>query len=167
MLFVRPITAADWPEYRRIRLRALQDSPQAFGSTWEQEALLQDEDWAARCSASAAGVSGRGFFALYRGQVCALSWCLRSAQDRRIANLYAMWTAPAARGQGAGRALLAQCLGWAASQGVEQVLLAVTQGQAAAEHLYRTQGFYPLGEPELLRPGSALSAQSMCLDLGG
>ena len=43
MLSVRPIAANDWRAYRAIRLRALQDAPSAFGSSWSQEATWGDE----------------------------------------------------------------------------------------------------------------------------
>ena len=39
MISIRPIAAHEWHQYREIRLRALQDAPQAFGSTWEQVEL--------------------------------------------------------------------------------------------------------------------------------
>lgn len=165
VLSVRPIASGDWPEYRRVRLSALKDSPQAFGSTWEQEVALHDEDWSARCIASASGESGRGFFAIHKDEVCGLGWCLLSNIDPRIANIYAMWTVPAVRGQGAGRALLEQCIAWAKSKRVHHVHLSVTKGQFVAQHLYESQGFYPVGETDFLRPGSDFRTQKMQLDL--
>lgn len=165
MLFVRPIASDDWPEYRKARLSALKDSPQAFGSTWEQEVALPDEDWSARTIVSATGQSGKGFFAVHRDEVCGLAWCLLSDLDPRIAHIYAMWTAPAIRGQGAGRALLEQCIIWAKSKGIHRVRLSVTEGESPATQLYISQGFYPVGEPKYLRADSALKIQEMQLDL--
>lgn len=165
MLFVRPITSDDWPEYRKVRLSALKDSPQAFGSTWEQEIMLSDEDWSARAIASSSGQSARGFFAIQRDEVCGLVWCLLSDMDPQVAHVYAMWTAPTVRRQGAGRALLEQCIAWAKSKRVHHVRLSVTKGESPAVQLYKSLGFYPVGEPEFLRPHSDLKAQGMQLDL--
>ena len=162
---VHPIAFNDWPEYRKVRLSALKDSPQAFGSTWQQEVILPDEDWAARTIASASGESGRGFFAIHRGEACGLVWCLLSDTDPRIAHIYAMWTAPNVRGQGAGRALLEQCISWAKSKGAHHVHLSVVKDESPAMQLYKSQGFYPVGEPDFLRLGSDLKAQNMQLDL--
>lgn len=165
VLFIRPITSDDWSEYRKVRLSALKDAPDAFGSTWEQEAILPDEEWSARTIASASGQSGRGFFAVHGDEVCGLVWCLLSGVDPQIAHIYALWTAPIARGQGAGRALLEQCIAWARSRGAHTISLSVTEGESPAMQLYTSQGFYPVGETEFLRPGSDLKAQKMQLDL--
>lgn len=165
MLFIRPITSDDWSEYRKVRLSALKDAPDAFGSTWEQEVILPDEDWSARTIASESGQSGRGFFAVNRDDVCGLVWCLFSDIDPRIVHIYAMWTAPTVRGQGAGRALLEQCIDWARSNGAHHISLSVTKGESPAMQLYKSQGFYPVGETEFLRPGSDLTTQEMQLDL--
>jgi hypothetical protein len=53
LISIRPIAAHEWQKYRDIRLRALKDSPDAFGSTWEREILLTDESWSIRIAAAA------------------------------------------------------------------------------------------------------------------
>lgn len=165
MIFVRPIASADWPAYREVRLKALKDSPQAFGGTWQQEARLHEQDWSARAIASESGQSGRGFFAINKDEVCGLVWCLISDSNPLVANIYALWTAPSVRGQGAGRALMEQCIAWANSKGVRHIGLSVTQDESPAMQLYKSQGFCTVGEPEFLRPGSNLKTQKMELRL--
>src|SRR5687767_13136762 len=54
---VRQFTAAEWRTYRDLRLRALRDDPDAFGSTYEREAARPAEDWKDRL---AAGVTDAG-----------------------------------------------------------------------------------------------------------
>ena len=59
MITVRSITAGDWREYRNIRLRALRDSPDAFGSSYEAEAVRNDDAWKSRIAdAIASGKTG-------------------------------------------------------------------------------------------------------------
>lgn len=77
-----------------------------------------------------------------------------------------MWVDPAARGMGAGRALLAEAIVWARSKGAEQARLGVTVAESPAMHLYKSHGFYPVGKAEPLREGSQLWVQDMVLDLG-
>lgn len=48
MITVRSITAGDWRDYRNMRLRALRDSPDAFGSTYAAEAVRTDDAWKSR-----------------------------------------------------------------------------------------------------------------------
>jgi len=85
-----PLSADDWRAYRAIRLRALQDSPSAFGSSWAQETTWGDEVWSARAQASASGEAGRGFFAVDHGAVCGLVWCMLAPADPMTAHIYSM-----------------------------------------------------------------------------
>ena len=61
---IRPLLADDWPLYRSLRLRALRDSPDAFGSTFAAEAQRTDADWQARAHQAAARASDAAWFAL-------------------------------------------------------------------------------------------------------
>ncbi|MBV7420360.1 GNAT family N-acetyltransferase [Comamonas sp. CMM03] len=161
MISVRPIAPHEWPKYRDIRLQALQDAPDAFGSTWAAEATQADEHWSARMAAAAASDTDRALFAVHGETVCGLVWCKLSAAEPGVADIYQMWVAPTARGLGAGRALLSQALAWAKSRGTQRVRLGVTVADSPAMQLYRSHGFAPVGEPEPLRAGSALMAQAM------
>ncbi|MGE8318584.1 MAG: GNAT family N-acetyltransferase [Comamonas sp.] len=72
-----------------------------------------------------------------------------------------MWVAPAARGLGAGHALVTHALDWARGHGVRRVRLGVTIAASPAMRLYAAHGFRASAEPEPLRPGSALKVQAM------
>jgi hypothetical protein len=43
---IRRFDRDEWPTYRAVRLRALGDSPDAFGSTLAREEALTDAEWA-------------------------------------------------------------------------------------------------------------------------
>lgn len=165
MINVRPIATFEWKEYRDVRLRALKDSPGAFGSAWEIEALRNDEAWAKITQENASGQNGRGLFALEGNLICGLAWCLISDKSTHVAHIYGMWADPAVRGQGVGRALLTESIAWAKSKGTKHIRLGVTVAESPAMQMYRSQGFYPVGNPELLREGSDLMAQEMELNL--
>ena len=45
MITVRAFKPEEWPQYRSVRLRALKESPQAFGSTFEDAVNYPDETW--------------------------------------------------------------------------------------------------------------------------
>ncbi|MBB4820727.1 ribosomal protein S18 acetylase RimI-like enzyme [Pseudomonas alcaligenes] len=164
-LRIRPIEAGEWPTYRDLRLRALRDSPEAFGSTFAAEHTRSDDAWASRIANAIASGNDRVLFALDENAACGLLWCRRSASEPTVADLYQMWVDPARRGLGAGRALLADALAWAQGLGVRRVRLGVTLAESPAMGLYRAHGFRPVGEPEPLREGSALLAQAMELEL--
>lgn len=45
---IRTIWPNDWEEYKRLRLEWLQDTPEAFGGTYEQEIEREDREWIER-----------------------------------------------------------------------------------------------------------------------
>nr|WP_302056074.1 GNAT family N-acetyltransferase [Pseudomonas sp. SBB6] len=144
-----------------MRLRALQDAPDAFGSTFDAESQRADDNWAARIAAANANADDRAFFAFNGDAVCGLVWCKLAAAEPAVADLYQMWVDPASRGLGAGSALLKAALEWAASVAVRRVRLGVTLADSPAMRLYQAHGFQAVGAPEPLREGSSLMSQAM------
>ncbi|HEV2121542.1 MAG TPA: hypothetical protein VGW38_02055 [Chloroflexota bacterium] len=52
---VRPLRASEVMQWRRLRLRALRDSPDAFGSRYEEQVEWPLSRWRERTAALAAG----------------------------------------------------------------------------------------------------------------
>lgn len=165
MICVRPLQPAQWRAYRDMRLAALLDSPDAFGSTHASEAMRTDEDWSARLQAAADSGKDRAFLAFDGDTACGLVWCKLAAAEPGVADIFQMWVAPTSRGLGAGRALLQAALDWARSLGMQRVRLGVTDQNTPAMRLYLAQGFKPEGPKEPLREGSALMSQGMHVTL--
>ena len=44
----RVLTPLDWQLYQLARLNSLEDAPDSFGSTYEQEVTLSDTEWKTR-----------------------------------------------------------------------------------------------------------------------
>jgi len=164
MISVRPIEAGEWRSYRDLRLQSLQDSPDAFASTYESEAGRADEAWSLRLAGSVSSGRARIFVALDHQRMCGLVWC--KLPEAGVAEIFQMWVDPAFRGQGAGGALLHEALEWAKSVGVRRVCLGVTAADTPAMALYKACGFRPVGALEPLRDGSGLMSQAMELQLG-
>jgi GNAT superfamily N-acetyltransferase len=158
---VRKFEAAEFSSYRSLRLSALEESPDAFGSTLGAEQLRTTEEWAARLQ----GGCNSGLDLPLIGQVGAtaagLAWGKVERSDRTIVHLYQMWVAPEFRGRGIARLLLRTIVAWAASLEARSVHLGVACGQSSAMRLYVSEGFVPFGQVEPLRAGSALLSQRM------
>lgn len=165
MIATTALEPSHWPLYRDLRLQSLQDSPDAFGSTYGSEATRTDEDWSARLQAAASSGQGRAFVALEGEAPCGLVWCKLAGAGPGVAEIFQMWVDPACRGRGAGRALLRAALDWARRHDMQRVRLGVTIQDSPAMHLYTALGFKPIGPPEPLRAGSALMSQGMELVL--
>jgi GNAT superfamily N-acetyltransferase len=162
---VRAFAPHEWRAYRDLRLRALADSPDAFGSTLAHEQGRPDEEWSARLASGVASETDLPLVAESGGHPVGLAWGRIDPSDPATARLYQMWVAPDSRGLGAGRLLLEAVIDWARSSNARSVALGVACGETPARRLYARAGFEPVGAPEPLRPGSAVLAQPMRLEL--
>lgn len=165
MTSIRRLQPADWRSYRDLRLRALREAPDAFGSTHDAEAARPDALWAARLAEAAASAHECPLWAWHGPQPCGLVWARLPADEPRIAQLFQMWVDPQSRGLGVGRALLDAAVAWTRRAGARWVCLDVSTSQTAALSLYRACGFKEEGALHPLREGSAVMVQPMRLDL--
>jgi ribosomal protein S18 acetylase RimI-like enzyme len=149
---VRELTVEDWPLWRRLRLAALAEAPHAFGSLladWQGEGD-REERWRARLDIPgsynivAVPVLGMPTDGPEPEPVGMASGVPTDADD--AVELISMWVAPAARGLGVGELLIGAVTDWAARGGARTLRLSVTDGNAAAQRLYRRTGFLPTGE---------------------
>ena len=131
---VRRLEPSDAPLLRALRLRALREAPDAFGSTYEREAAFDDERWAGRLAPDADPHFAVDDVGLAAG-----------VRDGDVADLVALWVDPAARGTGTADALVAAVLGWARQEGIPTLRCHVVAGNDPAERLYARHGFAPTG----------------------
>lgn len=137
---VERLSADGWRRYRNIRLVALSDMPDAFGSTYGREALFDVSEWRRRLSNGSAT-----FVAVRDGKdVGTATGAVRTGHDR-AAGLFGMWVAPGARRGGVGSALLRAVIDWARAEGLERIDLDVTDTNRPAITFYEKLGFLPTG----------------------
>lgn len=163
---VRPLRPDEWQAYRAIRLRALLEAPDAFGSTLAREEALALDTWAARVAKAAVSGIDCPLVADAGGEFVALAWAKVDADDAAIVNLFQMWVAPEWRAQGVAGALLRHAIGWAEARGAQAVQLGVNCTNRAAVALYAHAGFVAVGAPFPMREGTELLEQTMRLELG-
>jgi GNAT superfamily N-acetyltransferase len=152
---VRTVTAEQWQEWREIRLRSLQDTPDAYGSTYERESGFTETEWRSRLDGSGPAVlaySGAVPVGIGAGYRDLPGWL----------HVVAMWTDPAWRGRGVGTAVLQQLVAWAADRNL-RVHLDVTVGNDGARTAYERNGFEATGETRPLREGSSQVMERMVL----
>jgi ribosomal protein S18 acetylase RimI-like enzyme len=165
MPVVRRIRPEDIDILRLVRLAALAEAPSAFGSSFDQEALLSDQEWADRAQAGSSGFERSTFFAVAAEQVVGLVGGYRSDPASPIVELVSMWTDPIVRRRGVGRALVEAVIDWARCGGAQSVQLWVTRGNTPAENLYRTIGFVETGEYQPLPSDPCKDEARMALSL--
>jgi len=144
---LEPITLQNIEAFKVARLRALLDSPWAFGSTYAKESMMSDVEWVQRVMRWD-GTLGVGFLALEQQVVCGIAGGLLDENDLKKAQLVSMWTAPEYRKLGAGRMLVEAVIGWARKAGVERLNLMVTSPNQGAVLFYQRLGFAMKGRSE-------------------
>ena len=146
-MIVTRLNEADWRRSKTLRLRALQNAPDAFGSTYAEEMLMTDDAWQKRLS-SARSVT---FHVSLKKQDIGL--VVGAPYDgENAAGLFAMWVDPAARGSGAGDLLIEAVKQWAKKSGYARLVLDVADDNDAAIALYERHGFVPTGHTDTLPP---------------
>lgn len=165
---VARLGAADLGPYRALMLEAYDDPSDAFTSTAAERAAEPDAWWMRRLRDPSGLTAVWG--ALEQGALLGTVAIELAAKPRtrHKASIIGMYVRPAARGKGAGRALMAAALEHCRLRaGLAVVQLTVTEGNEAALALYRSFGFREYGvEPKAIRGGSGYRSKvHMWLDL--
>jgi ribosomal protein S18 acetylase RimI-like enzyme len=168
---IRILTAEDAEAYQALRLRGLQESPAAFGSTYQSEVDVPLPHITERL-ARGAGREDVMFGAFDDGGVLVgLAGLGRQTgmKTRHRAHVWGMYVGPEARGRGVGRALMQALIAHARTlDGLERLTLGVEAGNQAARTLYHTVGFVTYGiEPQAYAlDGEYWDSEMMSLALG-
>ena len=165
MIEVRTARPDEWRRVRDLRLRALADSPDAFGSTLEHERAHAKRDWLHWISGWERSVN-RLVVAVDGDEWIGMAVGSRTGEDDR-AHLYAMWVDPRSRRAGVGRRLVEAVLEWARAEGATEIELGATAINRAAVEFYERLGFSDTGERHALRDGSPLEVIVMRRGLAG
>ena len=144
-MFIRRLIPSDAYSYQKLRLVALRESPSAFSSSFEEEC----DTPLSTIEAHMAPDSGRNRFGAFDGtELVGVVGVGREAAPklRHKAFIRGMYVATTHRSKGVGKQLLVQALAFADSmEGLCQVTLAFTAGNAAALALYESLGFTACG----------------------
>jgi ribosomal protein S18 acetylase RimI-like enzyme len=147
LILIEPITPLNLSLFKEIRLRALQEAPYAFGSTYARESQFSESEWLARLERWN-GQRGAGFLAMDGGSPCGIAGSLLDLTDPTRAELVSMWTAPTHRQRGIGRLLVNEVLRWAQTRHVQLLLLMVTSTNQPAIRFYEGLNFTRTGRTE-------------------
>lgn len=146
-MHLRLLTPADAPAYKALRDALLLCAPTAFTSDHAASVGLPASHFAPRLGTPESGIFYLGAFGA-GGRLLGCVGCERAArtQESHRASVIGMMVVPAAQRQGVGRQLLAACLATAARMdGLQQLDLTVTAGNASAQRLYEAAGFRAWG----------------------
>ncbi len=150
-LAIRRLLPDDAEAYRALRLRALREHPDAFTSSHAEESEIPLVTTERRLAPQSADWVFGGFVAEELTALAGLSREPR-AKNRHKANVFGMYVAPEHGRRGIGAALLRRVTETAQVEGIEQLVLTVTDTNVAARSLYEKVGFRSFGvEPRAIR----------------
>jgi ribosomal protein S18 acetylase RimI-like enzyme len=136
-VLIRRVQEDDWQVVRDVRLRALREDPDVFGSSLAREQLFAEPHWRMRLRGSTTWViedeSGAP-----RGLVGMIQEPGSPTTDRHVVQL---WVAPEVRRRGLGWALLDTVREAARADGARTVSLWVRDSNHAAGDLFVRAGF--------------------------
>ena len=160
---VRRLGPDDAARYQALRLRGLEEHPEAFTSS-AQEERARPLQWAQDRLRAAPERPHDFFLGAFRAEtllgIVGLQGRYRP-KERHNATVVGMYVVPEVSGQGVGRALMQALLHEAAQlPGLEQIDLTVTEGNDAARTLYARSGFVEWGRlPRAVRIGQQYLAK--------
>ena len=153
---VRPAIIGDELILRELRLQALSDAPEAFGSTYERELARTTADWQRWLSPGVTLILEQE--RVPRGLVAGSL----DVEDPTIAHLLAMWVHPDLRGTGAADGLVTRLLRWAADRNAQVVRLDVVASNEPACRLYGRHGFRLTGYQTIRERDGAVEVRMEC-----
>jgi GNAT superfamily N-acetyltransferase len=139
-LVIRRTTRDDWSALRDIRLEALGDTPDAYGSTYEGTVHFSIRRWRAMAE------DLLYFLAERDGVVVGMVSGGMNDQHPGTRWLYGMYVTPASRGSDAAPQLVSAVITWAKTEGVSELYLHVTLSVERARAFYSKMGFVETGE---------------------
>lgn len=159
-LTLRALEGDDWEAFRHIRLAALQDAPEAFASSFEEEQGYDEEFWRLRL-----GRSSRLLACLDEEPVGIVS--VGRGREDDVAELFGMWVVPSQRGQGVAWQLTEAAADHARQQGRRALTLWVSTDNGRAVAFFSSYGFRPGNDRRPMTNDPGTEELAMVLPLGG
>jgi RimJ/RimL family protein N-acetyltransferase len=141
---IRRLNLGEASLYREIRLRALQESPDAFTTTYESALKRDYGSWVAQADGSAQG-SDRATFIVFADQPIGLAGLYRDPDLPVRGELIQVWVAADHRGSSVAAELLDRIFEWASHNNFHLVRAQVTPANSRAFRFYEKYGFQAVG----------------------
>ena len=155
MLTARRIKQGECELYKKLRLKSLQDSPGAFGSTYESALKRSPESWIEQTDGCSRGSNRATFLAFKDDRPVGLATVYRLESPADVVELMQFWIAPEFRRKGAAVVLLDNAMEWASKNNFRAVTAGIMTGNAGAMSFYQKYGFTPESGIVLNCPGDA------------
>jgi ribosomal protein S18 acetylase RimI-like enzyme len=148
----------EWKRYKDIRLRALSESPNSFGRSYEDEILFDDDIWKDRL------VTAQVFAAEFESNLVGLV-SLVQKQDSDTFYIGSMWVDPKFRNEQIGTLLLDKLIHTAKDKNAVEIRGGCMKTNLAALRFYERHGFVLTGNELPIEKDTNLKELEICLSL--
>jgi len=159
-LIVRRGTSVEWERLKAIRLESLGDTPEAYGSTYDDAVTWPDERWRSVANQWTYWLGERN------GRVVGMVSGGLNDHHPGTRWMYGMYVTPGERGTDVATRLVDEVSQWARGEGATSLYLHVTSTVARARAFYEKVGFVLTGDVIVMDRDPSLRLVTMVRDLG-
>jgi GNAT superfamily N-acetyltransferase len=143
---IRVLDQNEWERYREVRLAALEDAPEAFVASFENEASRGEEFWRERMARAIRIVAER------EGKPVGLVGLgLHDDDDPETGEIFGLWTSPTVRGRRVARGLVSTAAQKASEDGCRLLYFWAVSDNASAVGFASSFGFRPTSKRRPVR----------------
>lgn len=143
-IIIKRVTAKEWQVYREIRLEALQKSPEAFGSNYDDNLLIPDDEWQKRVLRFSTDNTACSLIAYSDEKPIGMVTYINDKEP----SMFQMWVNPSFRKQSIGENLVLHLQYWVQKSGQDHMVCSVFKNNVSALNLYLKLGFVKTHEDE-------------------
>ena len=141
MLTIRRIQIGESDLFKQIRLRALQEAPYAFKSTYASALQRSDKSWREQADNTARGSDRVTFIAFSDVVPVGMAALYRLEDQAEVGEMLQVWVAPKHRGTGLALDLMNAIFEWAGENNFRTVISRITDRNSRALKFYTKYGF--------------------------
>jgi len=144
-IIIKQASMKDWRAFKKIRLDALMNNPESFGSSYEEEANKEDKKWKEKFKDT-----NRIVFIAFNHKLpigVALVSYESAERFKHLAHMYSVYIKKEFRGKGISNLLIKSImLSIKRRKNIKKIKLNVVKQQIQAINLYKKFGFKIIGE---------------------
>ena len=156
---VRALGTEDWQTFQQVRLAALQDAPEAFASSYDDEKDYDEAFWRVRMGRSARLVATAAEEPVGIASV-------GQASEDDVAELFGLWVRPDFRGRGVAWKLTESAAEHAREAGQRAIKVWVATDNGRAVAFFSSAGFRPADERRPMTNDAQTEELAMVLPVG-
>jgi len=146
MIVIRRLRPGEADLFKQLRLKALQDAPYAFPTTYEAAIQRSAESWREQAERTTHGSDRATFIAFSDDIPIGMAALYRDEHKEDSGELIQVWVSREFRGTRVVWDLMDEIFKWASENGFHTIIAGVTKGNDRARTFYTNYGFSMIDE---------------------